>query len=77
MTPVRCRTNRITSTARTAAVNEARTAVERIVRKIAATIIDMARPSAKPSARSSMSDVKIGSPGSTQMVSCRITSGSA
>ena len=77
MTPVRCRTNRIASTASTAAVNEARTAVERIVRKIAATMIDMARPSAKPSARSNMSDVKIGSPGSTQMVSCRITSGSA
>ena len=77
MTPVRCWMKRITITARTAAVNEARTAVERSVRKMAATIIDMARPSAKPSARNSMSEVKIGSPGSTQMVSCRITSGSA
>ena len=77
ISPVRCWTNRIAITARTAMVNDSRTAVERIVRKIAATMIDMVRPSAKPSARSSISEVKIGAPGSTQIVSCRITSGRA
>ena len=63
--------------AATATVNAQRTAVVRIVRKMAATIMDMATPSRKPRARSSMVEVNAVSPGSTQMVSCRITSGSA
>ena len=75
--PVRCCISWITSTTSTADRNAGRTAVERIVRKIAAMTADAMIPSTKPSARSSISDVKIGSPGSTQMVSCRITSGSA
>ena len=60
-----------------ATVNAQRTAVVRIVRKMAATIMDMATPSRKPRARSSMAEVNAVSPGATQMVSCRITSGSA
>ena len=63
--------------AATATVNAQRTAVVRIVRKMAATIMDMATPSRKPRARSSMAEVNAVSSGSTQMVSCRITSGSA
>ena len=63
--------------AATATVNAQRTAVVRIVRKMAATIMDMATPSRKPRARSSMAEVNAVSPGSTQMASCRITSGSA
>ena len=63
--------------AATATVNAQRTAVVRIVRKMAATIMDMATPSRKPRARSSMAEVNAVSPGSTQMVSCGITSGSA
>ena len=61
----------------TAVVNDQRTAVERIVRKMQAAMIAVAAPSAKPSARSSISEVKTGSPGSTKIVRRRITSGSA
>ena len=58
-------------------VNDQRTAVERIVRKTSAAMTATAAPKAKPSARNSMSEVKMGSPGSTKIVSRRITSGSA
>ena len=74
---VKCCANSSATNSSTAVVNDQRTAVERIVRKISAAMIATAAPKAKPSARNSMSEVKMGSPGSTKIVSRRITSGSA
>ena len=60
-----------------ARVNDQCGVVERMVRKMHAATIAVAAPRAKPRARSNISEVKTGSPGSTKMVSLRMTSGSA
>lgn len=74
---VKCETNSSAISSSTAVVNDQRIAVERIVRKINAATIAVAAPNAKPSARRSISEVKIGSPGSTKIVKRKITSGNA
>ncbi len=74
---MKCDMNSNATSSNAAMVNDQRTAVERMVRMISAATTAVAAPNANPNARSSMDEVNIGSPGSTKIVSFRITSGNA